>query len=238
MEHSRTIRVQKNSPSLEVDAARFIAAHHTFLSEKGIRVECSGDFDALDAICKQDNSKAPLNAFFSPELVDTPAHLGLWISGYNEDCDLVHLQALRCDDLGWTTLADWWRMHFRRIYNCPMGREQHPVAENISGRVVFHGEFWMDQRESPRYLWPALARFGMAVAAMRWRPDYLYGLTSERNSNAGFAARGGYRHKSENAVDWAVENPPWDPSDHMIWNDWQDLVDLVSSPPEAYFSGL
>lgn len=238
MKHSRTSFVRQNTPSLEVDAARFISAHHRFFESKGIRIECSDDFDDLCEICRDTKGKTPVNAFFDPSLVDTPAHRGLWISGRDDAGDLVHVQAMRCDDLGWTTLGDWWRVHWRRIYDCPMSPKQHPVAENINGRVVFHGEFWIDRREARKRLNSALLRFALAVAFMRWKPDYLYALTTERISTAGFPARGGYKHKSEAAVDWGTPEPPWDPSDHMVWSDWHDLVELVSSPPEAYFSGL
>ncbi len=237
MEHLRTSLVRKNSPTLEVDAAKFLTAHHHYIADKGIRLECGDDFDLLDAICKQANEKAPLNAFLDPRLVDLPAHRGLWIVGHDEAGNLVHVQAVRCDDLDWTTLADWWRIHFRRIYNCPIFAQQHPVAENMTGRIVFHGEFWVDKREARKLLSPALGRYAQAVAMLRWRPDYIYGLTSSRHSKAGFAARMGYKHKSECAVDWGSDDTPWDPTDNMAWNDWHDLVELVSSPPAIYSSG-
>lgn len=231
LKHQRTTLNRKNTPSLEVDAADFLTSHHRFLEKKGVFLELGDDFDHLAQLCAQTASKAPLNAFFDPELVDLPAHRGLWIVGRDADGELVHVQAVRCDDLDWTTLADWWRLHFRRLYKRKMGAQQHPVAENMTGRIVFHGEFWVHRREARKLLSPALGRYAQVVAMMRWRPDYIYGLTSKRHSNAGFAARMGYKHKSESAVDWGAGEPPWDPTDHMAWNDWCDLVELVNSPP-------
>ena len=226
-------------PGLELDIAEFLSAHRRYLAEHGLCLTFSDDFNALAMACQECEHKAPLNAFFDPQSVDVLPHAALWIAGHSSDGALVHVQAMQCQDLGWSSLADWWRMNFARIYSVPMSDRQSAAAENIRGRVVLHGEFWIDRPQAVARLSPALGRLALGYALSRWRPDYIYGLTTYGLARAGFAARMGYHHTAKRAVDWGVDVAlaPWDPTDVMAYSDQRELVDLVSLPAEEYFAG-
>ncbi len=221
--------------SLDIDLAVFLNAHWVYLKKFGIEVRASYDFELLASICSDLPNKGMITSIFDPALSDVMPNVGLWLGGYDEDGKLVHVQALRCDNLDWCSLADWWRVNFKRIYRCPMSANQHDVADRISGKVVYQGDFWIDRSIARAQLSPVLGRLAMGIVLSRWAPDFVYGLVVQRLARTGFALNGGYRQQAPYAIDWGTPDAPYERTDYIVYNSYADLVDLVATPLEELF---
>ncbi len=73
-----------------------------------IRIEYRTDFQHLLTTVAGLADKAELTPIFNVEDSDIGPENGFWIKGTDEDGEVVHVQAVRFDDLSGTTLASHW----------------------------------------------------------------------------------------------------------------------------------
>ncbi len=158
---------------------------------------------------------------------------GVWIAA-RRGGRLVHLQALRCDrvapDLA-GHLADWLVPLYRRagqpIRPHPAGLSRVPATREISGRVVYQGEFWVASGAAAGVsgrLSAALGWLGQLEAVRRWAPDHLYAFMTARKVQNGLAARGGYNRSGPGALIWE-STPDGDPAvEWIVWNSAADVA--------------
>ena len=210
------------------------------LQDYGIEVEVGDDFAAYRRLRAGDAGDRPIYPMFDVCASYIDASNGLWIAGRDASGRLVHTQAVRRFDLGTATLGDHLSDH-RQKYVTP-GSVADPCAARfvadrclqiISGRVCYHGDFWLEGL--PRALQGGgaiglLSRLAFELADLAWSPDYVFAFVSARNAMKGTPIRHGYFHSEPGRwIDGggAVFSEEW-----LLWMGAADLAALRALPVE------
>jgi hypothetical protein len=101
-----------------------------------------------------------------------------------------------------------------------------PASHEITGRVCYHGEVWIDPKFRNMRIAATLATFAQLLAVTRFMPDYNYGFIPPHLVKRGYPARIGYLHLHPWAPSWHVcgREEPYD--DYLVWVTGQELIEL------------
>lgn len=145
----------------------------------------------------------------------------LWMCWYNQDGGLVHTQAMQLLDLRGSSVAEHIADNLKNY--APAMPEvdlqsaraiKGPQASKLTGKVVYHGEAWLDSSLRGGKAAVLFQRFGFHRATREWDPDAIFGLMSWALACSGFAARIGYAHLEPLAAMWNRETQK---SQHQVW---------------------
>ncbi len=214
----------------EVDAARFIDVHRKYIENAGVFVRECHDVEVFQKICDDLQGKGYLSEPFHPEFMDIISANAMLMVGENANGEIVHVQAMRRDDLSGCSLAEFWMKNLRRIHNGEIGEVHCPAAKTITGQVIYHGEMWVDPELRKYRLATTLARLAQAIALMRWNPDFIYGFVSSKLTQRGFPVREGYQHISPAGTNWRRSPSNVNGDDWLVWNAREDLRWMVTLP--------
>ena len=215
--------------------SRYIAAIDEIAHSKGLRLELSMDFDELLALSKQLCGRLPLTPMFDPTVSQLGPDNGFWLKGLDAEGEVVHVQAVRKDELNGIPLANHLES-LRAFYNDPASGaapqeycfSAAPMAQRITGTVCYHGEVWLKGGQNGfrgQGLAAVLPRMALALALAKWQPDYIYGLAWPAIVEKGLAFQYGYRNVQPHGVLW---NLPMDPEPFDGWLIWMTRGDLIS----------
>ena len=231
-----------NSQSADyLQISRYIADIDSFAKSKGIRLSIRTDFDHLWELCRRLPGKPVPAVLFDPNSVEINSENALWIEGTNGGGEVVHVQAVRYDDLTGTTLADEidsLSKHFatpEALEKSDQTKFCHaPSAAQITGKVCYHGEIWL-RGGSNGYrgqgLSSILPRLVLGLALAKWTPDYIWGLGHSWLIERGIPQKYGYRHVEAKGA--YMEHSKFSrPVDSWImWMTQSDLIDLTHFEP-------
>ncbi len=214
----------------EVDTARFIEAQRQLVEEAGVYLRECDDVEQFQVTCDELQGKGYLSEPFHPQYMDIIPSNALLMVGEDADGQIVHVQAMRRDDLSGCTLADFWMKNLRRIHGGEIGQVHCPAAQKITGQVIYHGEMWVDPELRKYKLAATLARLAQAIALLRWNPDFIYGFVDSKLTQRGFPVREGYQHISPAGTDWRRSPDNINGDDWLVWNAREDLRWMVTLP--------
>lgn len=206
----------------------------------GLHIEFEQDFRQFLSVIEENPDRKELSPMFDPRYCDISADNGFWIKGVNEDGDIVHLQAVRYNDLSQTTLAEHWQQN-SPLYRPPGIQpdinktvfDRAPAAHMISGKVCYHGELWMRKDFRGLHLASRLANLAMLLASARFSPDYMYCLISPDVIRTGLSVRHGYLHMHPHGIQWHVKSEDVVHNEYLVWMNGEELDQLMSRPPEV-----
>jgi len=200
--------VGKESLRDPLGIARVVASLDEELSELGLKVGFHDDLDHFASAKKgiRDEAASP---FFDPAVNEVAGGRFFWMSLTDAKNVIVGVQAFRLDTIT-SSLADWAPSYTIGLY---MRRQEvlvplHPtpprgtIAERISGRVVYHGELWMDRSLRNRRIVEAFGRLGMLLGLLRWNPDAIWALASQQMATHGHLNRMGFSHLERGFFRW------------------------------------
>jgi hypothetical protein len=150
-----------------------------------------------------------VSPFFDPKVACLNAGRFFWMKLVATDGSIVGIQGYRYDYVE-SNLADWGPtltigLAMRRqeimlpTHAAPPGSS---IAERIRGRLVFHGEFWIDPHARNRKLLDAFSRLGMILSYLKWNPDAVWALSSNRMATHGHPNRMGYTYMERGFLRW------------------------------------
>lgn len=222
----------------QLKASCYLARQVSSAEIDGITLELLDDFDRFRKVADGTEGRAPLTPIFDNRVSDVSSENAFWILGRNADGDVVHLQALRRDDLKGITLDE----HMRR--QGPLLMSPHipgipgdsifdacAYTREMSGRVCYHGEVWLSPNGPfrGRGLAVTLPRIGVTLALMRWAPDYIYGLVHPDLALKGIPARYGYVHTHPRGIRWRRSDGDGTLDECITWMTGDDMRDLVEA---------
>jgi hypothetical protein len=206
--------------------AHFVLEGDKAARRKGIRLRLRYDFPELLYFNKQQIAhgnwyRLPDN--FNPEYSDLLPENSYWISGENENGEIVLTQAGRIYYWPESTLEQEARMMFyagkERDQRCVITAA---AAKSITGVVFCAGSHWIRPDLRGQRFSHLLARLGRAYAVSRWPVDWGVALVSPVLVEKGVAAGYGYKHGSRSIFF------PASP-----WGDIEFVVSYLTAP-EAY----
>ena len=217
--------------------ARFISDIDRQLAELGLTVICSTDFGEFDEVCSGLSGKDEASEYFSPRFFEITPRDGLWLRALDEAGATVHVQAMRVDRLDGMTLAEHWRQRFRRLFE---ERQQgvtwdgttSPIAEEITGTVVYHGDMYVSRDLPQKGLSGPLAHVALGLALSKWEPDYVYGFVDYRYVRHGLTIREGYTHTQRFCAGWINAPEGIQADESIVWMTRDDLIYLTKRPLE------
>jgi hypothetical protein len=203
--------------------ARFILRGDRAAREQGLHLRVRHDFDALLWLNRREAARGnwyPITRMFNAEQNRLDAGNAFWVSGENDDGEIVATFAGRLYDWRTTTLAEQARAMFYgedRGQPCVVTAE---AATRISGIVIAGGVAWVRPDYRRRHLSRLVPRIGKAYACGRWPVDWIFGYVTAQHAKQGMPASYGHRH-----VSCSVSYPG---------TPWQDLAIAYSSADEVY----
>lgn len=222
----------------QLKASCYVARQVEAAQHQGITLELLSDFDRLRQVVAETEGRAPLTPIFDNTVSDVSGENAFWILGRCPRGSVVHVQAVRKDDLGEENLAE----HLERrgglflsphIPATPEGSNYHACRymREMAGTVCYHGEVWLSPSGNVRGrgLAITLPRIAVAVALMRWAPDYIYGLVHPDLVMKGIPARYGYNHFHPHGVRWRRTDGAGTLDEYITWMTGDDMRDLVEA---------
>ncbi len=191
-----------------LSAARVCAALATEIEQMGYSIIICADSEKLNTI-KLEARHERVSPFFDSEVCNLTPDRFFWMKLTSQSGTASALQAYRYDYVD-TNLADWGptltiglamrRQELMVPTNAPPTRNS--IAERIRGKLVYHGEFWVDPGARNRKLSEKFSRLGLLLSHIKWNPDAVWSLSSNRMATHGHLNRMGYNYIEKGFLRW------------------------------------
>ncbi|MDP1700579.1 MAG: hypothetical protein Q8L53_06415 [Aestuariivirga sp.] len=189
-------------------AVTVCAALAAEIEQIGFAVETGNDAAKLNST-KLETCRKPVSPFFDPEVCNFTPERFFWMKLTSATGAVSGLQAYRYDYVD-SNLADWGPnltigLAMRRqelMVPTHAAPPKNSIAERIRGKLVFHGEFWVDPQVRNRKLMEKFSRLGMILSLIKWNPDSVWALSSERMASHGHPNRMGYTYMEKGFLRW------------------------------------
>lgn len=222
----------------QLSICRHLAAFERRAAQHGVAVRMEHNFEALLALVEATPKRAPLTPIFDCRYSDVSGDNAFWLKGTDRDGGLVQMQAVRVDDLEGETLTDHLKRR-RQLYMSPhipglpseSDFDSCVYTRRITGRVCYHGEVWIapDGPWRGTDLVSIFSGLAFGLALLRWRPDYMYGMTATALVRKGIVAKYGYYHMHPRGIRWRLASADASFDEWFAWMSQEDLVDLMEA---------
>lgn len=218
-----------------LQVSRFLREYDDAAAQKGIRLSIGFDFHEYVAITKSLPTKKPTYPSFRPDRSPIAAGEGYWMVGLNNN-EVILVEAARLYDLSRSNFAEHLES-LRAFYADPV-RHAHPQdrctctapsAKRITGRVAYHGDFWLRKDFRGRGLAKIMAATLRGISFAMWDPDFLVGLAEPWVLDKGVLAQYGYAHHERGGSRLQLVEENIVDDDLLVWLNGQELRSLVSS---------
>jgi hypothetical protein len=198
-------------------AAQAIANLRSELSAAGLDVVLSSDLQAFNELkLSLRNDRA--GAFHDPDISPLPPDRVFWMALENGDKRVVSLQAFRLDVVD-TSLSDWAQnytigLYMRRQELLVPSHASPPrgsISERLRGKLVYHGELWVDKSVKNRRVSDAFGRLGLLLALVKWQPAAIWALVAQSMATHGHLTRMGYSYLERGFFRWQLQSEGIDP---------------------------
>lgn len=189
-------------------AAKVVASLAQELTDLGFTPAMHEDLAQFAAV-RQQVRQDQVAPFFDPAVNDVSLSRFFWMQLVSVEGQTIGLQAFRIDSVD-SNLADWGPSYTIGLY---MRRQEvlvplHPsppkgsISERIRGRLVYHGELWIDRTIRNRRIVELFGRLGMLLALLRWNPDAIWALASQSMATHGHLNRMGFGYLERGFFRW------------------------------------
>jgi len=180
--------------------SRFVLEGDKAARQMGLRRRLRHDFGELLYLNQREVAHGnwfKLVNMYNPAYCELSPENSYWISGENEQGDIVLTQAGRIYYWPETSLAEEARsMFYAGDDEGQLCRVTAPAARRIGGVVFCAGSHWIRPDFRGRRLSHLLARLGRAYAMARWPVEWAIALVAPVLVAKGVSAGYGYRHAS------------------------------------------
>lgn len=198
------------------------------IEQLGCTIGVSADINDLTAV-RIKARNGPASPFFDPLVSGLTPDRFFWMKLTGNDGSIAALQAYRCDYVD-TSLTDWAPtyhigLYMRRNEMCLPTHAAPPknsIADRIRGRLVYHGEFWVNAKVRNRKLMEKFSRLGMVLSLLKWHPSAIWALSTKDMATHGHPGRMGYNYLESGFLRWQ-----W-ASDEKYLNEWLHVAERRS----------
>jgi hypothetical protein len=165
----------------------------------GLRLRLRTDFEALAEHNRREvaaSTVLPMPDACNPKKTELTPENGFWLSGENEQGEIVVTHAYRIHNWIGTSLAEQIRACW---YGQDLGQECTVTAEAaamITGVVACAAAAWVRPDFRGKHLSHLMPRIGKAYACARWPIEWAIGFITRRNAEKGLAGNFGQQHLS------------------------------------------
>ncbi|MBB4276681.1 hypothetical protein [Rhizobium mongolense] len=234
--------MQSNVTTLEV--SRYICAADELGRQSGLHITMGDNFEEYVRITSRLPGKSPTTPHFRPDCSDLPPGKAFWIIGRDREGRVVHVQAMRLDDLSNTNLAE----HLGSLRACFADPDLQagprsscscyaPTARSITGLVAYHGDIWLREDFRGRDLASFIGRIAFGLAWVKWSPDFIYALVAGWNIEKGIVDRYGYLHREPHGSVLRLPAQAIDDDEWLVWLTRDELSKTLSRTSEIAGGG-
>lgn len=194
----------------------------------------SSDMEAFNAAKMKARgfAVAPMHHF---EVGVFDAERAFWMYLTDEAGEIVGLQAFRFDTID-THLADWCVTYMigaymrRQEVMVPLHSKppQSSISERLTGKLVYHGEIWIDKQIKNRKVFENFVRLGLVLALIKWQPDAIWGLASAQMAGHGHFTRVGYTILERGFLRWQWASEGIDPVEYLVATERHSLENMIA----------
>ncbi|MER9232930.1 hypothetical protein NKI56_12650 [Mesorhizobium sp. M0622] len=215
--------------------SRFLQKYDDDAAQKGIKISIGFDFHKYVSITRATPTKSPTYPNFRPDRSPIKPGEGFWIIGVDNNNDVVLSDAVRMYDLSHSNLA----VHLQSLKAFYADPTIHahpndscicmaPSAKMITGKVSYHGDFWVREDYRGRGIPRIVAGLAFGVSFSLWDPDFLCSLVGRWLLDKGVIAQYEMPHKHEpgGSILRLVEEDIAD-DDWLIWITGEELRSCI-----------
>jgi len=188
--------------------AQQAAALQKVLASYGLTLSTSSDMAAF-AVAKRKTRGVEPGPMHDRTVCDFSGERGFWTALTMTDGTIVGMQAYRCDFVD-INLAEWCSNYMIGVY---MRRNElmvpshakppeGSIAWKLRGKLVYHGELWVEKELKSRKVIEMFSRLGALLAFLKWNPDAIWALTGFHMATRGYASRMGYPYIERGFLRW------------------------------------
>lgn len=199
-------------------------------AQKKIKISVGFDFLEYVSITRATPTKGTTYPNFRPDRSPIKSGEGYWILGVDKNNSIALLAAARLYDLSHTNFAE--HLQSLKAFYADPSIHAHPqdhcsclapTARKMTGRIAYHGDYWMRSDFRGKGISKIIARITHGVSFAMWAPDFLCGLVAGWSLDSGLVAQYGYAHyESGGAILHLVEENIRD-EDWLIWRTGEEL---------------
>ena len=226
--------MKKSGLSHPLDAARAASLLEAELKTLKINAHASSDMAAFNAAKLKLRGSLP-SPMHDHEVCVFDRERAFWMYLTDEAGEMVGLQAFRFDEID-TSLADWCVTYMIGVY---MRRQELMVpshtkppagsfSERLTGKLVYHGEIWIDKHIKNRKVFEHFVKLGLILALIKWQPDAIWGLATNQMANNGHFTRVGYSILERGFLRWQWSTDSIGPMEYLVASEMQSLENLVA----------
>ena len=189
-------------------SVKVCASLATALEQLGFTISVSTDLPKLNST-RLAARQTPVSPYFDPGISNLTPDRFFWMALKSPNGSTASIQAYRYDYVD-TSLAEWGPSYIIGLY---MRRQEillpshtsppkNSIADRIRGRLVYHGEFWIDPQVQNRKLLEKFSRLGMILSLIKWNPDAVWALCNKRMAAHGHPSRMGYPYLEPGFLRW------------------------------------
>ena len=225
--------MKKAGLSHPLNAARAATALEAELKDMGFKVHVSSDMPAFNAAKLKLRGSLP-SPMHDHEVCVFGHERAFWMYLTDDAGQMVGLQAYRYDEID-TSLADWCVTYMVGVY---MRRQELMVpshskppegsaSERLTGKLVYHGEIWIDKQIKNRKVFEQFVKLGLVLALIKWQPDAIWGLATTQMANHGHFTRVGYTILERGFLRWQWSTDSIGPMEYLVAVEKQSLEAMV-----------
>ena len=196
------------------------------ISDLGYKIVQSSDFSKFKQICQMRDGRM-LTEQCDEANFDFTSGNSFSLILFDEFDRLVATIAARKDCLGRTNLAQLLSKQYPRILGGKTGVEHAPRAYEITGDVVYQGDFWIARKHKVRGLGHLLPRLSLLVSLSRFKPDFCYAVVAPRMAEAWLPTKSGYACCQSHLIDWSLVPEGTNENFALVYSNQSDLQHLA-----------
>ncbi|WGR93388.1 hypothetical protein MTX26_26740 [Bradyrhizobium sp. ISRA443] len=223
-----------------LQVSRFLQAYDAAAAQKGIKLSIGFDFHEYVSITRALPTKKPTYPNFRPDRSPIKLGEGYWMIGVDKNNEVALVEAARLYDLSQSNLAE--HLESLKAFYADPNLHAHPQdrctcrapsAKKISGKVAYHGDFWLRKDFRGQGMPEIMAAVLRGVSFAMWRPDFVVGLAERWLLAKGVLAQYGHtHHEPGGSILHLVEEDIVD-DDLLVWLTGEELESLVDRTTEA-----
>lgn len=200
------------------------------LEKKGLTLEESSDFSNCERRM-QAIGKRSITPMISSDYNDLSMDDAVWLLLKKDGKDIGGVAA-RIDSLYSETLSQFWERSYMRLYGRDwLSKQLSELShshDEISGRVVYMGEFFIERSmRGSRHLLSLFTHTLFTYCQLRWSSDWLYAFVRADDARLGYPTEYGFTRQYPGTHTWARLPKGRAPGEYLVALSSRDLTDMA-----------
>ncbi|MEY9981559.1 hypothetical protein ABH995_000896 [Bradyrhizobium yuanmingense] len=217
-----------------LNISRFLRVYDDAAVQQGIKLSIGFDFEEYVSITRALPTKKPTYPNFRPDRSPIKLGEGYWMIGLDKNNEVALVEAARLYNLSQSNFAAH-LVSLRAFYAEPSIHAHPqdrctctaPSAKKITGKVAYHGDFWLRKDFRGRGIPKIMAAVLRGISFAMWAPDFVVGLAEPWLLEKGVLAQYGHaHHEPGGSILHLVEENIAD-NDLLVWMTGDELKALV-----------